>query len=255
MDRLIEFFARNPILLLVGVVWLFGVLGNLGKAARQARERAEAARRRQEAGGAQPGVRGADAVMRPAPAQSPQPQPQPQPMDDERAQAVAREMRRILGIEPEAREEARQAPPVKARPEPRASAAEPVAGDRRSVEPPTRREPVRPAPVRREPSPPLARRNVAAPERAPAPVQPTSGRRRLEIHVDPHVGESIGKRARVGSGKVGEHALGGLGGRAPEQVQRAVRGARYELDDLKRAFVLSEILGPPLASRPERRDG
>ena len=241
MGRLFEFFARNPVLLLVVVVWLAGIVGNVAKAAKRSRE--AAARR--------PGPTSMPSPqpMRSEPAQARAPVGDARPMGQRDAEAVAREMRRILGLEPEAGR--REPDGIEGR-------AEPIAGDRAEGQdaPPRRPVVVPRQPVERaEPLPSSARRDAATPERAPTPVQPSTNRRRLDIHVDPHVGESIGKRARVGSGKVGDHALGELGGRAQAPMARAVRGARYELDDLKRAFVLSEILGPPLASRPERRDG
>jgi len=218
VGRLIEFFARNPVLLLVAVVWLLGMIGNVAKAARKARERA---------------------AQRQASLPSPQPTPVAEPrssptaggrpMAKREADAVAREMRRILGLEPVAGDSSERIEAPRPAPKP---AARPL--------------------VRAEA--PRLRRNVAEPEKPPAPMQSSTNRRRLAIHVDPHVGESIGKRARVGSGKVGGHALGELGGRVHAPVARAVRGARYALDDLKRVFVLSEILGPPLALRPERRE-
>lgn len=228
MDALFEFFRRNPVLLVVVAVWLFGLIGNIGKAVKQGRERAEQIRRQREA--ASGPVRGSGRVASP-PAAARSEAAGRRTVADEAA--VAREMRRILGLDPD---------------EP--ATKEPASGDRGAVAATPRPAPI----VVRVPRPRPAPNDVVTPEKPPTPVAPTTSRRRLEVHVDPHVGESIGKRARVGSGKVGEHVLGGLGGRAPEQVQRAVRGARYELDDLKRAFVLSEILGPPLASRPERRD-
>jgi hypothetical protein len=251
MGRLFEFFARNPVLLLVVVVWL---VGNVVKAAKRSRE---AAARRPE-----PTSMPSPQPMRSEPAQARAPVGDARPMGQRDAEAVAREMRRILGLEPE---EGRRAP------EPAEGRVEPVAGDRverqdASPPPVLARQPAPAAPSRRpvavprqpveraEPLPLRARRDAATPERAPTPVQPSTNRRRLDIHVDPHVGESIGKRARVGSGKVGDHALGDLGGRTQSGRSKESRGARYELDDLKRAFVLSEILGPPLASRTERRD-
>ncbi|MBM3962567.1 MAG: hypothetical protein FJ306_11790 [Planctomycetes bacterium] len=255
MDRLIEFFARNPVLLLVVVVWLAGIVGNVAKAAKRARD---AAPRRSE-----PTSLPSPQPMRSEPPQARAPVGDARPMGQRDAEEVAREMRRILGLEPEAGRRA---------PEPAEGRAEPLAGDRAERQDALPRpvlaqqQPTPPAPPRRpvavprlpveraEQLPARSRRDVATPERAPTPVQPSTNRRRLEIHVDPHVGESIGKRARVGSGKVGDRALGELGGRSHGAPTRAVRGARYELDDLKRAFVLSEILGPPLASRPERRD-
>ena len=54
MGRLFEFFARNPVLLLVVVVWLAGIVGNVVKAAKRSRDAA---------------------VRRPEPTSMPSPQP------------------------------------------------------------------------------------------------------------------------------------------------------------------------------------
>lgn len=104
--------------------------------------------------------------------------------------------------------------------------------------------------------PPLPRRpvDVVEPERPPTPVVPTTQKRRLPIHVEPHVGEQIERRQVLASGRIGERSpsqeLGTLGGRRLPVAQRRAAGRRYALDDLKRVVVLNEILGPPLALRP-----
>lgn len=187
MRRLLQFLVENPILLLVLVGWLAGLVGQIGKAAKKARERGQ-----------------------PAPAEPPPADAEPE-LD---AEAIAREMRRIL----------RQP------------------------------EPASPPPL---PSPaPEARRPVGI-ERPPQPITTTTASRRLPIHVAPHVGESIQQRAQRQRSKVGEHALGSelgnLGGRVHQATTRRSQAHRYALNDLKQAFVLSEILGPPLAMRPDRQ--
>lgn len=103
-------------------------------------------------------------------------------------------------------------------------------------------EPPRPAPV--------VQRNRVEPERAPVAVAPTTQARKLQTHVDSHVGEQMAQRHVRTSGPSRE--LGTLGGRNPQKVARLDEGRRFELKDLKRAFVLSEILGPPLARRNQQ---
>lgn len=149
----------------------------------------------------------------PAPVAAPAPK---RPSADE----IAREMRRILGQQ-EAREESSRGEDTDRRP---------------SATPP--------------PLPAPRRRPVVEPERPPTPVVPTTSTRKLATHVDPHVGEALAQRhVRMTPASTG---IGGLGGRT-QQVQGArLEANRFALDDLKRAFVLSEILGPPLASRPPR---
>jgi hypothetical protein len=226
------------ILVVFAAIWLVGAIANGIKAAKKARERAEAATRRPDSGPSR-------AEHAPERARAPA-QPSQQS-----AQDVAREMRRILGIET-ADDEERRAPREASR-EPTDVAREHEAGDRSfdvPDAPPPRPRPEAPPPL------PSRRRNTVEPERVPVPVVPTTSGRRLTIHVDPHVGESIQRRATPRSGKVGEHAagteLGRLGGRVQRGVGGGVAGRRYALDDLKRVIVLSEILGPPLALRPPR---
>ena len=221
MKRLIEFLVQNPILGFVAVAWIGGILGNIAKSAK---------RRSQQS-------------TLPPPA--PQPIPRPAEAKSEAdAEAVAREMRRILGERERevARERQRaEAEAAAARSQPR---AEPVEAD---FEPP-------PLPVRTPPVLPSdRRRNVAEPERPPLPVVPTTSARRLPRHIDPHVGETLAQR-HVRTSAV-PHELGTLGGRSAHGAQRVQQERRFVLDDLKRAFVLSEILGPPLANRRDREPG
>ncbi len=203
--RLLQLVIDNPWLLFIAVAWLAGMIGNAAKAAKKARERA-----------GQPG----------APSRSLRPQSTPATPRQRSAEEVAAEMRRLLGLSPEAKEE-------------------------RKVE------------VRREPPPPSPRRSVrwdvVEPERSPAPALPSTQDRRLEIHDAPHVGERIQHRHSVQSGRVGQHApgssFGTLGGRVHEAQQKRRTATRFPLDDLKRAFVLSEILRPPLALRESGAGG
>lgn len=217
MPRLLEFFLKNPVLAVVVVVWVVGIFTNIAKSMKKARERAEASARRQQRASAP-----ADVVDRPAEGRG-----AAAPMPERTAAEIAREMRRILGVEPSETESGRGTE---------------VEQTERSTAPP-------PLPVRRP-------RPVVEPERPPTPVVPTTAARRLQIHVDSHVGEGIQRRAGVASGRVGEHAgneLGSLGGRVRHDGGRRTAGSRYALDDLKRAMVINEILGPPLALRPHER--
>lgn len=124
---------------------------------------------------------------------------------------VAAEMRRILGMDPPAR----------------------------ASRPPT-------APT----LPPSKPRRLAESERPPTPMVSTTQRRQLEIHVDPHVGEQIGKREAASRPRVETSELGTLGGRVqrPRRVRKITD--RFPRTNLRQALVLSEILGPPLALRP-----
>lgn len=237
MQQFLRFFLDNPIILLVVGAWILGVIGNVLKAVKKARERAEAA-------GQLPSQR---REVEPVQVSPPAPPPERTPA---RADEIAREMRRILGVET-APDEARSGDRVER------THRERMQGDE-VAEPEQRHEPdmhARPRPV----PPPLpsrsVRRTVAEPERAPTPVVPTTAGRRLTIHVDPHVGESIQHRATVRSSRVAGPELGNLGGRVQHGEVRRATGQRYALDDLKRVIVLSEILGPPLALRqPGERD-
>ncbi len=198
LELILRLFREQPLLAVVAALWVFGVI-------------ASALRKKKQSTG-EPDADGADAEpSSPGSTAS-------TTMSERSAEEVAREMRRILGVE------SAEPPPV---------------------------EPPAPPPL------PVRRREVVTPEREPTPVVPSTPRRKLPMHVDPHVGEGIQKRAAPDSGLVGAHPgheLGSLGGRTAVRTRRGVRGHRYELDDLKRILVLNEILGPPLALRGERRD-
>ena len=217
MQRLLEFLFQNPILLFILIAWVAGVVGNAVKATKRARERAEQMRRMPSA----------------------EPRPAAQPVATERqaspsAEEVAAEMRRILGMEPVP--EARRPREPQRRPRP---VVEPDVG--------TAPPPARPG-----------RRDVVEQERPPAEVVPTTQNRKLDIHVDPHVGDRIQNRRVVGGGRIGLREKGSqfgtLGGRVHEVHRQRQKAVRFALDDLTKAFVMSEILGPPLAMRdPFRR--
>ena len=199
LELILRLFREQPLLAVVAALWVFGVI-------------ASALRKKKQSTG-EPDADEAETEPSSSRGSSPS-----TTMTERSAEEVAREMRRILGVEPA------EPPPV---------------------------EPPAPPPL------PVRRREVAMPEREPTPVVPTTPLRRLPVHVDPHVGEGIQRRAAPDSGRVGAHPgheLGSLGGRTAAHTRRGVRGHRYELDDLKRILVLNEILGPPLALRAERRD-
>jgi hypothetical protein len=199
MQRLIEFLMANPWVALIVVAWVAGMIGNIGKAAKKTRERAERARS--------------------APSQ-PQSRQQSLPAEPGRrsAEEVAKEMRRILGLDPEAETE----------------------------------QPSEPPPPRRV-SEEVARRDVVTPERPPTPVMPTTQERKIKVHVDPHVGNRIAGRQSPQSGRVGKKepgsAIGSLGGRVGGPTHRRRMSQRFSLDNIPKALVLNEILSKPLALR------
>lgn len=192
MRRLIDFLLQNPILLFVVVAWIAGMIGNLVKAARKSRERAEQQRRMPQVDARrEPTAPTAPAHGRPAESD------------------VAAEMRRILGMDP--------APPPRDRP---------------------------------RPAPPAPVQHRIETERPPAPVVPTTQRRRLALHEESHVGERIQQRHVVAPARDKVGSLGSLGGRVTgaRRVREIV--GRYPRTNLRQALVLSEVLGPPLALRP-----
>jgi len=75
---------------------------------------------------------------------------------------------------------------------------------------------------------------------------------KVEVHVDPHVGEALQQRRAPASGRVGQTDLGTLGGRAAQsQAVTRVRRGLVDVHDLKRMLIMREVLGPPLALRPD----
>lgn len=134
------------------------------------------------------------------------------------------------------------------RSEPNAPSADQIAAEMRRI---LREAEQRSAPSTEAPRPaPVVQRNRVEPERAPVPVVPTTQARKLQTHVDPHVGEQLAQRHVRTTGPSRE--LGSLGGRGQQRVARSEDEKRFALKDLKRAFVLSEILGPPLARRSQQ---
>ncbi|MCB9878409.1 MAG: hypothetical protein H6835_12490 [Planctomycetes bacterium] len=225
--KIFDFLLRNPIFLFVLLAWLVPTIGNVLKKAEKARRARGSSPppppRHSIPSQAQPLPPRAQPMARSAPArQSP---PAAQPAQAKSAEEIAREMRRILGLE---------AAPPKPAPRPAAQATPPA-----------------PPPIRRAP--------IAAPiERPPQPIQISTRDRKLELHGDSHVGDGIRARhldKQKRRQPSGGQRLGDLGGRVVAHGQRRRAGSRFALDDLKRAIVLSEILAPPVALRPfeERR--
>ncbi len=133
-------------------------------------------------------------------------------------QQVAREMRRILGLEPEA-------------PKPVAATAQPA-----------------PPPMRREP---VMIDNAAV----QFSKSPSRAKEHMSSHVgegmrDRHMAASkVGQTTRKPSSR-GE--IGNLGGRNKPRKRRLVeRVRRYPMTDLRRIIVMSELLSPPITMRPK----
>jgi hypothetical protein len=163
------------------------------------------------------------------PSAPPAVRPQARPQAHDRSQAggrpteadVAAEMRRILGMDQ---------PPKR------------VPASQRPGSPAGRPQP--------PPLPTSKPRRLVDTERPPAPMMATAQQRHLEIHVDPHVGEQIGKREVLSRPRVEASAMGSLGGRVQSHRRVHRTADRYPRTNLRQALVLSEILGPPLALRP-----
>lgn len=142
----------------------------------------------------------------------------------------------------------RPSPEPVRRSEPSATSADQIAAEMRRI---LREAEQRSAPAAEAPRPaPVVQRNRVEPERAPVPVVPTTQARKLPTHVDPHVGEQLAQRHVKTTGPSRE--LGSLGGRSQQRAVQREELKRFALKDLKRAFVLSEILGPPLARRSQQ---
>jgi hypothetical protein len=212
MHRLWDFLWHNPILLFVLGAWLIGMIGNVIKARTNARERAEKLTRPQPV----PPPRGATQQQQAPVRQTPPARTARAPQS---AEDIAREMRRILGLDPDA-----------------AQATAPQQ-----------------APVQQQATVPQQPRRSGGQARPQPPAPPAGRERRLERHVDPHVGEGIRDRhmqSRVGQPRSGRSSMGSLGGRTKQVTRRAAAVTRFALDDLRTAFVMSEILAPPVALRP-----
>jgi len=218
VDRLLRFLFDNPIVLFVLVAWVAGAIGNAMRAARK----------RQESGSTR--------------TPPPLPSRETEPAARRSAEDVAREMRRILGMEET---------PAEVTPEARPVARQPV--EARSTEP-TSTESSRPRSL-----PTVGRREPAVAERPPTPAMPTTQNRRLHLHEASHLGERMQHRHSPQSRRVAPPAdreLGSLGGRVHAASVIRREGVRLvDLSDLKRVFVMNEILGKPLALRSSDQPG
>jgi len=196
MGRLLAFLFENPIILFALAAWVFGAIGKAStKAARRATPPAPPTR--------QPARQQVSASDGRSP--------------DRRAEEIAAEMRRLLGME-----EPAAAPPP-------------------------------PRPMRRD---------VVEPERPPVPLQVVTRERRLPRQEQSHVGESLQQRYLPeskpirGKHTMGGHTMGGLGGRNEAHAEIVVARSRLVgVGDLKRALVMAEVLGKPLAMRPNSTGG
>lgn len=225
MDKLIELLLKNPIIAVFLVIWIAGSIGN----AVQAKKRAEK-RRRRSGPKSEPAQTRVEPVSRPSPVarQAPQPSSAPQPSPAPAAgggrlsgsaaqtpEQIAREMRRILGLEPD---------------------------------PPRPAPPSRPAPPPPPPPPPGPAREALKDDLARYAS-------RVDPHVGESIRDRHMAATKVGQPRGGRGAIGNLGGRVATQARQARRGSRYALDDLRRAIVINEILSPPVGLRgyEERR--
>ena len=233
LEQVWRILRDNPILLLLVGSW---IVGGIGSAVRKARERAEAERRagrRIPAASAGEDVRTLQAEpVRPA------------------EEDVAEKLRRILGeMESGGQPASQRTPEPASRREPQPhSFDEDVEEEIREV---TVREEPRAVPVRTAAPPPLPQRSAPT-SYTPRPFVPsTLGK--VPVQVQPHVGESIQRRAAPASGAVAATRLGELGGRGPAETRRRVggKGALVDLSDLRSAIVLREVLDRPLAMREE----
>lgn len=214
MDWLLRLLSDNPILLFFVVAWVAGMLGNVAKAAKKARQ--------SQGGAATPRAKPPSAWPADPAANRPR-------SPDE----VAAEIRRALGLDP---------PAAPARPEPAKPVSKPV---NKPVAKPRPVAPPRPAST-------LGRRPQPA-ERAPTPVMPTTQHRHLELHADSHVGEALQRRAAAPPPAAVQRSFGGLGGRNPVVRHEHLEvPRRYAMNDVTRAIVMAEILGPPVSMREPR---
>jgi len=130
------------------------------------------------------------------------------------AEEIAREMRRVLGLEPE--DVVFQQPA-------------------RATLPPVLKEPEL---------------------RNPAMVRLRAEQDRQKHHVESHLGESMRDRhmakSKASQRPSSRGAIGNLGGRTKARVKVDLVPVkrRYQMDELRKAIVMSEVLSPPVALRP-----
>jgi hypothetical protein len=264
VNWLIELLKNNPILVFFAVAWGAGALGTAMQRAKKAREQQ---RKRTELPKLE--ERREVAEESPAGAEPPFATLPKRPTPEE----VAAEMRRILGMEPkqaakEERAEAQQELHERqaARREHEREAREALEREQESLR---ARKAEQEAMRRRDREVSQREREAATRERQSAQREREAARRRdipgqrrppsfgpgatfgkLASQFEPHVGEGIQRRATPATGAVGRDALGTLGGRtAARGTRRRAYHGLVDLHDLKRAFVLMEVLGKPLALR------
>jgi hypothetical protein len=213
MDKLLELLLKNPIIAIFVVIWIAGSVGNVLKA----KKRAETARRRRPGPAPSP----QQLAPQPAPVSRPGPATSRGRLANSQAQTpeeIAREMRRILGLE--------DAPPP-----PKPAAAPPP--------------PEPPAPPRLRPALASLKDDT---DRYSSRVDPHVGERIRDRHM---------AATKVGQPSRGRGAIGNLGGRVAKKVQTRREGSRYAMEDLRKAIVINEILSPPVGLRDfgDRRPG
>jgi hypothetical protein len=228
MDKLIRLLFENPILLFIIGAWVFGAISNAAKAKNKAGGSAQRRRSRKRRSAEEQQTMAQQTMAQPLPdlaqqraqRRSPSPSPPP-PSTAARAggrlagsaaqtpEQIAREMRRILGLE---------APPA--------------------APPPGARSPA-PAP------PPLER----PPEPVRVSLDSTRIETRVDPHVGEGIRDRHLRESMVGKARAGRGAIGNLGGRVSSGKRAVGRDSRYALDDLRKAIVISEILSPPVSLR------
>ena len=233
MDKLIRLLFENPILLFIIGAWVFGAISNAAKAKNKAGGSAQRRRSRKRHSAEEQQTMAQQTMAQQTMAQplpdlaqqraqrrSPSPPPSP-PSTAARAggrlagsaaqtpEQIAREMRRILGLE---------APPA--------------------APPPGARSPA-PAP------PPLER----PPEPVRVSLDSTRIETRVDPHVGEGIRDRHLRESMVGKARAGRGAIGNLGGRVSSGKRAVGRDSRYALDDLRKAIVISEILSPPVSLR------
>ena len=228
MDKLIRLLFENPILLFIIGAWVFGAISNAAKAKNKAGGSAQRRRSRKRRSAEEQQTMAQQTMAQPLPdlaqqraqRRSPSPPPSP-PSTAARAggrlagsaaqtpEQIAREMRRILGLE---------APPA--------------------APPPGARSPA-PAP------PPLER----PPEPVRVSLDSTRIETRVAPHVGEGIRDRHLRESMVGKARAGRGAIGNLGGRVSSGKRAVGRDSRYALDDLRKAIVISEILSPPVSLR------
>ncbi|MCK5940793.1 MAG: hypothetical protein KAI24_02390 [Planctomycetes bacterium] len=130
MDKLFELLFRNPIILFLVGAWLVGMISNVAKARRKAAERrrtegaprpkqdttvmAPIPQQRQASVAGKGDVSASNLPLPSVPRREPPPvtaSPPAAPPQSQSPEQIAREMRRILGLEPEPEPTVRKAPP------------------------------------------------------------------------------------------------------------------------------------------------